>query len=285
MEIASQQTLDSLSKLLKEYKETQTAHIKEFCEVKLQELQSDLDSFQYHAQEILHTEIFGSEIPNTRARYVPPPSQAIPVEEEPKTPDHRRAQAAGAPLSTPVDPPPHTPATTLPEHTPGTTKRWTNVDYASFTKARQRSPSPVPLRPSQPYTHGRDTNQQGSEMGPSDSAEPYVAQREAETYIAQLRKAHTPMQLRGQDRQAVVTWYNSFVDFLKTYRVPIKIFDELQASRLEDPDEHIYPSVLESDPHHCNRFGAAIYAKLEEDQVLDPDNQLNMGLLRIHNSN
>jgi hypothetical protein len=119
----------------------------------------------------------------------------------------------------------------------------------------------------------------------SEADESHVAQREAETYIAQLRKAHTPMQLYGQDRQAVVTWYNLFVDFLKTYRVPIKIFDKLQVSRLEDPDEHIYPRALETDPHLCNRFGAAIYAKLEEDQVLDPDNQLYMGLLRIHNSN
>jgi hypothetical protein len=33
-----------------------------------------------------------------------------------------------------------------------------------------------------------------------------------------------------------------------------------------------------------DRYSAAIYARLEEDQVLDPDNQVYMGLLRLHNS-
>ena len=105
-----------------------------------------------------------------------------------------------------------------------------------------------------------------------------------EDYIARLRKTPTPMQLRGQERQAVVTWYNSFVDFLKTYRVPIKIFDEFQLHNLDDPKEVMYPSTLD-DPHLYDRYSAAIYAaRLKADDVLDPDNQVYMGLLRLHNS-
>ena len=92
------------------------------------------------------------------------------------------------------------------------------------------------------------------------------------------------MQLRGQQRQAVVTWYNSFVDFLKTYRVPIKIFDEFQVHKLDDPAEILYPQSLAGDPHLYDRYSAAIYARLEEDQVLDPENKIYMGLLQLYNS-
>ena len=87
------------------------------------------------------------------------------------------------------------------------------------------------------------------------------------------------MQLQGQHRQAVVTWYNLFVDFLKTYRVPIKIFDEFQVHKLDDPSEVLYPRALGDDPHMYDRYSAAIYARLELDQqVLDPKNQVYMGL-------
>jgi hypothetical protein len=92
------------------------------------------------------------------------------------------------------------------------------------------------------------------------------------------------MQLRGQQRQAVVTCrYNSFVDFLKAYRVPIKIFDEFHVHKLDDPAELLYPQTLVQDPHMYDRYSAAIYAGLEEDQVLDPENQVYMGLCpKVH---
>lgn len=82
----------------------------------------------------------------------------------------------------------------------------------------------------------------------------------------------------------MVKWYNSFVDFLKTYRVPIKIFEEeFQLHKLDNPKEVLYPSTLD-DPHLYDRYSAAIYARLEADDVLDPNNQVYMGLLRLHNS-
>lgn len=80
-----------------------------------------------------------------------------------------------------------------------------------------------------------------------------------EEYIARLRKTLTPMQLCGQERQAVVTWYNSFVDFLKTYRVPIKIFEEeFQLHKLDDPREVLYRPTLD-DPHLYDRYSVAIH--------------------------
>jgi hypothetical protein len=71
---------------------------------------------------------------------------------------------------------------------------------------------------------------------------------------------------------------------LKTYRIPIKIFDEFQVHKLDDPDEILYPQSLVGDPHLYDRYSAAIYARLEEDQVLDPDNKIYMGLLQLCNS-
>ena len=88
-----------------------------------------------------------------------------------------------------------------------------------------------------------------------------LSQDSSEDYIARLRKTPTPMQLRGQKHHAVMTWYNSFVDFLKTYRVPIKIFEEFQLHKLDDPNEVIYPPILD-DPHLYDRYSAAIYARL-----------------------
>ena len=88
-----------------------------------------------------------------------------------------------------------------------------------------------------------------------------LSQDAREDYIARLRKTPTPMQLRGQKHHAVMTWYNSFVDFLKTYRVPIKIFEEFQLHKLDDPNEVIYPPIFD-DPHLYDRYSAAIYARL-----------------------
>ena len=65
-----------------------------------------------------------------------------------------------------------------------------------------------------------------------------------EFQIAQLRKASTPTRLRGSDRKSVSVFYNSFVDFLKIYRVPIKILDDIRIDRLGDVRETLYPAEL-----------------------------------------
>ena len=97
MEVATTQTLDGLAEKLKTFKTEQQAYIEDFFNVQQQNLQQDLDEFQYHAQETLHAGIFGPDHPNPRARYAPPPSRAIPVEtDDPRPP---LAEDKGAPAS------------------------------------------------------------------------------------------------------------------------------------------------------------------------------------------
>ena len=80
MEVAATQTLEGLSDQLRKFQTEQQERITEFFTVQQQNLQQDLDEFQYHAQETLHAGIFGADHPNPRARHTPPPSRAIPVE-------------------------------------------------------------------------------------------------------------------------------------------------------------------------------------------------------------
>ena len=182
--------------------------------------------------------------------------------------------------------------------------RWKDVDMATFSSVPncgmtsnsaeygQQSEDgrlpPIGNRPSVTADKmRRDQRSQSPQQHPSEimtdrSCDGNLAQDQraeaAENYIARLRKTPAPMQLRGQQRQAVITWYILFVDFLKTYRVPIKIpFDEFHVHKLDDPAKVLYPQTIVQDPHMYDRYSAAIYARLEEDQVY-------VGLLRLHNS-
>ena len=280
MEAAATQTLDTLTEKLKTFQETQHALIQEFVTVQTQNLKMDLDEFRFHAQETLHAGIFGPDMPNPRAPYVEPPSRAIPVEEpdEPargmeasrtacsdsETPrtGHQAGSTADisaatvhahhsgmAPQRTPT---PLNPAT--PNHPMGAaptepmrTSRWKNVDYEALragTTMDYEASRAHHMRSPPNIVDGRSTRQNQDQKPLTHDAR--------EDYIARLRKTPTPMQLRGQERQAVVTWYNSFVDFLKTYRVPIKIFEEFQLHNLDDPKEVLYPSTLD-DQHLYDR--------------------------------
>ncbi|KAI2502314.1 hypothetical protein MHU86_12118 [Fragilaria crotonensis] len=103
--------------------------------------------------------------------------------------------------------------------------------------------------------------------------------------ISRLRKANTPTHLRGRDRKSVTVFYNSFVDFHKIYRVPFKILDDLRIDKLDDvTQERLHPADLLEDPTLYDRYSSAIYARLEEDGVLDPSDQLYQGLLQMYNS-
>ena len=62
--------------------------------------------------------------------------------------------------------------------------------------------------------------------------------------ISRLRSAHTPVLLRGRDRKAVQVFYNSFVDFHRIYRVPLKRLDEIRIDKLDDEKQQLYPSAL-----------------------------------------
>jgi hypothetical protein len=307
MEVAATQTLDMLTEKLKTFHDTQQAKIEEFVTVQTQNLEMDLDEFRFHAQETLHAGIFGPDMPNPRARYAQPPSRAIPVEEleeparrmaasraasqettTPRRSNNQAVQSGADNKSTPrqattsPEPQEFQPPLTSPAE-PTKPSRWKNVDYEALRAGHMRSPPTMEARSAR-QTHD-PCSPMVMETGPvrPHHDQKQISQDSREDYIARLRKTPTPMQLRGQERHAVVTWYNSFLDFLKTYRVPIKIFEEFQLHKLDDPNKVLYPLTLD-DPHLYDRYSAAIYARLEADDVLDPDNQVYMGLLCLHNS-
>ena len=299
MEVAATQTLDTLTARLKTFHDKQQAKIEEFVTVQTQNLEMDLDEFRFHAQETLHAGIFGPGMPNPRARYVKPPSRAIPIEEmeEPaqQTAGNRAAHSASiasgkeAPTyethspnmtetsgqgETITETVGHGSATRADQGTPPTstetrrTPRWANVDYEALRAQHTRSSfGRASTRPRPPFesveggSHpSRDTAEASSSRATAEASTTRsshdlksISNDAREDYIARLRKTPTPMQLCGQERQAaVVTWYNSFVDFLKTYRIPIKIFEEFQLHKLDDPKEVLYPATLE-DPHLYDR--------------------------------
>ena len=116
--------------------------------------------------------------------------------------------------------------------------------------------------------------------------------------LARLRAVTTPNQLQGRDRKSVCIFYKSFVDFKRIYRIPLKILDDIRLDRLDDEDENIYPTGLRDDedeniyptglreqaPQLYEDYSSAIYARLEEDGVLNPQETLYKGLLEVYNS-
>ena len=103
--------------------------------------------------------------------------------------------------------------------------------------------------------------------------------------LARLRAANTPNQLRGRDRKSVCIFYNSFVDFNRIYRIPLKILDDIRLDRLDEADENLYPLGLrETEPQLYDDYSSAINARLEEDGVLDQQDPLYKGLLEVYNS-
>jgi hypothetical protein len=96
--------------------------------------------------------------------------------------------------------------------------------------------------------------------------------------LARLRAANTPSQLRGRDRKSVCIFFNSFVDFNRIYCILLKILDNIRLDRLDDEEENLYPTGLrEQDPQLYDDYSSAIYARLEEEGVLDPQDPLYKG--------
>ena len=59
----------------------------------------------------------------------------------------------------------------------------------------------------------------------------------------------------------------------------------MRLDRLDEEDENVYPTGLrEQDPQLYDDYSSAIYARLEEDGVLDPQDPLYRGLLEVYNS-
>ena len=65
----------------------------------------------------------------------------------------------------------------------------------------------------------------------------------------------------------------------------MKILDDVRLNRLDEEDENLYPFGLrDQDPQLYDDYSSAIYARLEEDGVLDPHDPLYRGLLEVYNS-
>ncbi|KAI2501046.1 hypothetical protein MHU86_13400 [Fragilaria crotonensis] len=143
------------------------------------------------------------------------------------------------------------------------TKRFPQVDYQAIMSGRN-PPSPLPDKATAP------------------SEVPEEKYTNTEYQLLRLRAASTPTQLRSRERKAVIKFYNGFVDFVRQYGVPIKTFDQLHIEHLEDPQMTVYPAdMLAAESQVYLRYSAAIYARLEEDGILDPKEPTYSGLLQI----
>ena len=164
-------------------------------------------------------------------------------------------------------PPPTTmtePADTTPtpaDTRPNPTSRWRNVNLDFMNSTPDRAPPPDYDR-----NHGSPTLDSG----------------EIDRYLLKLRNTNTPTVLRTVDRKAVIKFYNAFADFLQQYKVPIKTFDQLRIIHLDDPDIAVYPDTLHPGTPLYTKYTTAVYARLEEDQVLDVNEHQYLGLLTMY---
>ena len=64
-------------------------------------------------------------------------------------------------------------------------------------------------------------------------------------------------------------FYDPLVDFLRIFRVPIEILDDIRIDQLDDEREILYPSELyDSDRNLYDPYSAAIYARLEDEDFV-----------------
>ena len=85
------------------------------------------------------------------------------------------------------------------------------------------------------------------------------------------------MQLKGTTADEVMSFYNSFVDFIASFRIPIC---HANALSIDDP---VYPTDPPIAPTLLARYSAAIYARLEETGVLDQTISRYKGFIQQHN--
>jgi hypothetical protein len=261
----------------------QMEKIEDFATNHEQQLMSLLDGYEEHARGI-QAKLLTRLHADTNQTYKDRQSAqrrntAIPVDEE----------DSPHPPSPPLPPSAATNDTVSPPEQAKFT-RWPNVDSTEIMRTGN-TPTGSHHHPTHTYhatSHPEDTTE----------ARVYEHQHTAESttgtikypaadyqQLARLRAATTPNQLRGRDRKSVCIFYNSFVDFNRIYRIPLKILDDVRLDRLDDEEENLYPSGLrEQEPQLYEDYSSAIYARLEEDGVLDPNDPLYRGLLEVYNS-
>ena len=199
-----------------------------------------------------------------RTRAIPPDDDTIP-ETDPLVHD----ETSNSP---PLPPQP-------PETVPIPKRRWAPEVYERFGQPAEPRPPPV-----QPFTQSPPARYAPSHSHSSMTQHPMTA-AEIDLQVSRYRKASTPTHLRGRDRQSVTVFYNSFVDFSKIYRIPFKILDDVRIDKLDDvTQERLHPEDLLHNPVLYDCYSSAIYARLEEETVLDNSDKLFKGLLQMYNS-
>ena len=253
---------EKLEDIIKE----QTEKIDDFATNQEQKLVSLLNGYEEHARglqakllTIFHTDLTATY--KDTARTERHNNQAIPVDEE-----EISGQAPNSDIKSIIQEPE--------THSPPKVSRWANVNQAAIraghsTSATQANDIPTDnryqavLEEPQEKLPRTDTHQSPSQYPTADYQQ-----------LARLRAATTPNQLRGRDRKSVCgrIFYNPFVDFNRIYRIPLKILDDIRLDRLDQEEENVYPTELrEKEPQLYDDYISAIYARLEEDGVLDPN--------------
>ena len=286
MQVESAKVLEKLTSDLQEHQVKHKKHIEEFCMDELDALQSNLDGYKANVANI-HEELRTQCPPVPQNRYV----QTIPpTEEEPATIRRDALRSPMDPMREHIPVQVHPQSTSVDEGQATTTRtmwRGHQVNIPNLTQQQEREHERTGTRPSDQEPHPeRSPTADPTRLPPHGDRDNRIDMKyqDPDYQIGRLRSTSTPMQLRSRERKAVITFYNSFVDFLKMYRVPIKIFDLLNVHKLDSNHEHLYPSDMEQEYDLRERYSAAIYARLEEDGILDTSDQMYMGLLQMYNS-
>ena len=282
-QVARQKELDTVREEFEELRTDCFKQIDDEFEVQAQNLRSDMDCIR---EEVKHLTREGLDnYRDTLLRHAhPPPPQPVPPDDRtptsnsPDTPTHIPHDPPIIDLVTPPPvrqqpgthgtgstsppsfvPPPNPPYVPLPVRPPA----WApNVDIASLhttttTRPTHREHPVPPLERPSVDTRG----------------EKYF---DPEYQLTRLRKSTPSMQLTGTTREAVHSFYNSFVDFLDSHRIPIRPLMALRPNEPAFPDTALDPTLL-------HRYSAAIYTRLEEPGVLDTRISRYKGLLQQHN--
>ena len=281
--------MEKFKEQLAEHQSTHKSRTDDFCEEQLQNLESNLDSYAEHARGIQEKLLvrLRKDIQQTFAdthREEEQKQRPVCVDDA-HTPQGSTQHTPMADTASPADPP--------------KTRRWGQVDYDDILQPTgDVNPPRAKTVPHNNHGEGRhqyqheETSKSGQySKQPTDTDSgwrlppQHAKWADPDFQISQLRKTSTPTRLRGRDQKSVTVFYNSFVDFNKIYQVPLKILDDIRIDRLDDDRETVYPSgTYESDIALHDRYSAAIYARLEEEDVLDPAEPLYVGLLQMYNS-
>jgi hypothetical protein len=257
LKTAMDEALDQIQKVTAAQCEDKKRQIDNHCETQFEALISDLDNFSGRAQRIQEEILNGVRDGATAAKTVPIDDDDDHIPPAAQTP---APPSTAGPNPSPTDNGTQSGDDDVSDHVP--IQRWARVDYEAI---RQNRHTPPPME---------------SPMKPTPS--PYTDDRH-EHLLSRLRSTNLSIQLRTKDRKAIIRFYNGFVDFLQQFQVPITSFDQIRIEHLENPLTTVYPPSITTESPLYSKYSAAIYAKLEEDGVLDSSDPLYCGLLQMYN--